>query len=70
LDSASAYLPVLDLLHGYFKIAGEDDERTRREKVAGRLSMLDPSLEDTRPYLFSVLGIVEGNDPLAQMDGS
>ena len=22
---ASAYLPVLDLLHGYFKIAGEDD---------------------------------------------
>src|SRR5262245_26022058 len=66
---ASAYLPVLDLLQGYFKIAGEDDERTRREKVAGRLSMLDPSLEDTRPYLFSLLGIVEGTDPLAQMDG-
>jgi class 3 adenylate cyclase/tetratricopeptide (TPR) repeat protein len=66
---ASAYLPVLDLLHGYFKIAAGDDERTRREKVAGRLSMLDPSLEDTRPYLFSLLGIVEGADPLAQMDG-
>ena len=29
---ASAYLPVLDLLHGYFKIVGEDDQRTRREK--------------------------------------
>ena len=57
------------LLHGYFKIAGGDDERTRREKVAGRLSMLDSSLEDTRPYLFSLLGIVEGADPLAQMDG-
>ena len=66
---ASAYLPVLDLLQGYFKIASGDDERTRREKVAGRLSMLDPSLEDTRPYLFSLLGIVEGPDPLAQMDG-
>jgi predicted ATPase len=66
---ASAYLPVLDLLHGYFKIAGEDDEQTRREKIAGRLSMLDPLLEDTRPYLFSLLGIVEGTDPLAQMDG-
>src|SRR5215469_12261200 len=66
---ASAYLPLLDLLHGYFKIAGEDDERTRREKVAGRLSMLDPSLEDTRSYLFSLLGIVEGTDPLEQMDG-
>jgi class 3 adenylate cyclase/tetratricopeptide (TPR) repeat protein len=66
---ASAYLPVLHLLHGYFKIVGEDDERTRRGKVAGRLSMLDPSLEDTKPYLFSLLGIVEGADMLAQMDG-
>jgi class 3 adenylate cyclase len=66
---ASAYLPVLDLLHGYFKIAGEDDERTRREKVAGKIAILDRSLEDTLPYLFSLLGIVEGEDPLAQMDG-
>jgi hypothetical protein len=66
---ASAYLPVLDLLQGYFKIAGEDDERTRREKVAGKITILERSLEDTLPYLFSLLGIVEGDDPLAQMDG-
>jgi class 3 adenylate cyclase/tetratricopeptide (TPR) repeat protein len=66
---ASAYLPVLDLLHGYFKIAGEDDERTRREKVAGKIAILDRSLEEALPYLFSLLGIVEGEDPLAQMDG-
>jgi class 3 adenylate cyclase/tetratricopeptide (TPR) repeat protein len=66
---ASAYLPVLDLLHGYFKIAGEDDQRTRREKLTGRILALDRSLEDTLPYLFSLLSIVEGADPLAQMDG-
>ncbi len=66
---ASAYLPVLDLLHGYFKIVGEDDARTRREKVAGRITILDRGLEDTLPYLFSLLGIVDGNDPLAQIDG-
>ena len=66
---ASAYLPVLDLLHGYFKIAGQDDERTRREKVAGKIAILDRNLEDTLPYLFGLLGIVEGDDPLAQMDG-
>jgi len=66
---ASAYLPVLDLLHGYFKIAGEDDQRTRREKVTGRVIALDRNLEDTLPYLFSLLGIVEGDDSLAQMDG-
>jgi class 3 adenylate cyclase len=66
---ASAYLPVLDLLHGYFKIAGGDDERTRREKVYGKVLTLDRALEDAVPYLFGLLGIVEGDDPLAQMDG-
>jgi class 3 adenylate cyclase/predicted ATPase len=66
---ASAYLPVIDLLRNYFRIAGEDDERIRREKVAGKIAILDRSLEDTLPYLFSLLGIVEGDDPLTQMDG-
>jgi class 3 adenylate cyclase/predicted ATPase len=66
---ASAYLPVIDLLRNYFRIANEDDERTRREKAAGKIAILDRSLEDTLPYLFSLLGIVEGDDPLAQMDG-
>jgi hypothetical protein len=33
---ASAYLPAIDLLRNYFRIAIEDDERTRREKVTGR----------------------------------
>ena len=66
---ASAYLPVIDLLRNYFKITSEDDERTRREKVAGRIAILDRSLDDTLPYLFGLLGIAEAEDPLAQMDG-
>jgi predicted ATPase len=66
---ASAYLPVVDLLRNYFDISAADDERERREKVAGKITILDRSLEDTLPYLFSLLGIVEGDDPLAQMDG-
>jgi class 3 adenylate cyclase len=66
---ASAYLPVIDLLRNYFDISAGDDERKRREKVTGRVLALDRSLEDTLPYLFSLLGIVEGDDSLAQMDG-
>src|SRR5579864_3073845 len=66
---ASAYLPVIDLLRNYFDISATDDERKRREKVAGKIAILDRSLEDTLPYLFSLLGIVEDEDPLAQMDG-
>src|ERR1700690_2322798 len=64
---ASAYLPVIDLLHSYFRIVGEDDQRTRREKVAGKLTMLDRTFDDTLPYLFPLLGIVEAEDPLAAM---
>jgi class 3 adenylate cyclase/ribosomal protein L40E len=67
---ASAYFPVIDLLHGYFKISGEDDQRERRVKVNGNVLTLDRKLEDTLPYLFGLLGIVEGDDPLAQMDAN
>ncbi|HUA35506.1 MAG TPA: AAA family ATPase [Candidatus Binataceae bacterium] len=66
---ASAYLPTIELLHGYFRITSDDDVRTRREKVNGKVLTLDRSLEDTLPYLFVLLGIIEGDDPLAQMDG-
>ncbi len=66
---ASAYFPVIDLLHGYFEITGEDDGRRRRQKILGKLLELDRTLEDTVPYLYALLGIVEGEDPLAQMDG-
>src|SRR6201997_4066394 len=38
---ASAYLPLIELLRGYFAIAPGDDPRTRREKVAGRIAILD-----------------------------
>src|ERR1700687_2406245 len=66
---ASAYLPVIDLLRNYFDISVTDDERKRREKVNGKVLTLDRSLENTLPYLFALLGIVEDDDPLAQMDG-
>ena len=65
---ASSYLPVIDLLHSYFKIASQDDQRTRREKIAGHIAILDRKLEDAIPYLYSLLEIAEQPDPLAQMD--
>src|SRR5208282_1297658 len=66
--TASAYLPVIDLLHGYFGIDSADDARRRRERVAGKIVILDLSLEDTLPYLYSLLAIAEADDPLNQMD--
>src|SRR6185436_8185435 len=65
---ASPYLPVIELLKSYFDIKAEDGERKRREKVAGKVLMLDRSLEDTLPYLFALLGIEEQLSTLQQMD--
>jgi predicted ATPase/class 3 adenylate cyclase len=66
---ASAYLPVIDLLHGYFGIDRDDDDsRKRREKVNGKVLTLDRSLEDVLPYLHALLGLSDENNPLAQMD--
>jgi class 3 adenylate cyclase/predicted ATPase len=65
----SAYLPVIDLLYDYFGIEPGDDGHKRREKITWRVVALDRNLEDTLLYLFGLLGLVEGDDPLAQMDG-
>ena len=65
---ATAYLPVIELLKSYFDIQAQDDERKRREKVGGKVLMLDRSLEDTLPYLFALLGIEVQPSPLQQMD--
>ena len=65
---ASAYLPVLDLLSQYFEISRDDDDRRRRERVLGKVLGLDRTLENTLPYLHSLLGISDVGDSLAQMD--
>jgi class 3 adenylate cyclase/predicted ATPase len=65
---ATAYFPVIDLLHNYFKITGEDDQRTRRAKITGNVLTLDRGLEDTLPYIFALLGVSEEDNPLTSMD--
>jgi predicted ATPase/class 3 adenylate cyclase len=65
---ASPYWPVVELLKSYFRIEASDEERTRREKVGGKVLMLDRSLEDTLAYVFALLGIEEQPSPLQQMD--
>jgi class 3 adenylate cyclase/tetratricopeptide (TPR) repeat protein len=42
---SSTYLPVIELLKGYFQIEPRDDARKVREKVTGRLLSLDRTLE-------------------------
>ena len=65
---ATSYLPIIELLKSYFRIEPSDDERTRREKVTGKVLNLDRSMEDTLAYLFALLGIEVQGSPLQQMD--
>ena len=54
---ATSYLPVIDLLKGYFKIQDRDDLREIREKVTGKLLTLDAALEPTLPALLALLDV-------------
>jgi class 3 adenylate cyclase len=54
---ATAYLPVLDLLKGYFRIEPQDDARRLREKVTGKLLTLDRALEPMLPAFLALLEV-------------
>jgi class 3 adenylate cyclase len=54
---ATSYLPVIDLLKGYFKIQDRDDLREIRERVTGKLLTLDEALKPTQPALLALLDV-------------
>jgi class 3 adenylate cyclase/tetratricopeptide (TPR) repeat protein len=54
---ATTYLPVVDLLKGYFKIGDRDDHREMRDKVLGRVLGLDRALEPILPPLLALLDV-------------
>jgi class 3 adenylate cyclase/tetratricopeptide (TPR) repeat protein len=54
---ATAYLPVIELLRGYFGIDGRDDARRIREKVMGRVLALAPALGPAVPALLALLDV-------------
>ncbi|MGH7393226.1 MAG: tetratricopeptide repeat protein, partial [Candidatus Rokuibacteriota bacterium] len=58
----TAYLPIIELLRGYFQIEDRDDAHKIREKVSGKVLSLDMALE---PYLaaFQWLLDVPPDDP-------
>jgi class 3 adenylate cyclase/tetratricopeptide (TPR) repeat protein len=56
---ATPYLPVIDLLKGYFKVQDRDGHREVREKVIGKLLTLDRSLEPTVPAFLALLDVPE-----------
>jgi len=64
---AVPFLPVLQMLRGYFGIEDQDSERVAREKIAGRLLLLDPDFSDDLPLIFDFLAVPDPERPAPQV---
>src|SRR5262245_46544965 len=62
------YLLVLEFLRGYFGIGEQETAQAIREKVAGKLLLLDPALADALPLVFDFLGVPDPERPLPSLD--
>src|SRR5262245_21625664 len=60
--TATAFRPGIELLRRYFKIEPGDDPRAVREKVAGKVLMLDRALEETITPLLGMLQALPPGD--------
>ncbi len=56
-SKATDYLPVIDLLKGYFQIDDRDDQRKIREKLMAQLLTLGEPPEQTLPALLTLLDV-------------
>ena len=54
---ATTYLPVIELLRGYFKIDDRDDPRKIREKVTGQVLTLGPRARARRARSLALLDV-------------
>jgi hypothetical protein len=54
---AASYLPVIEMLQGYFNIGDRDGHREMRAKVLGRVLDLDRALEPVVPPLLALLDV-------------
>jgi class 3 adenylate cyclase/tetratricopeptide (TPR) repeat protein len=65
---ATSYLPVIDLLKGYFKIGDRDDHREMRAKVVGRVLGLDRAMEALLAPLLALLDVPIEDEAWGKLD--
>ncbi len=56
-------LPILEFFRGYFGITEQDAARAARDKIAGRLVLLEESLVEGLPLMFDFLGVPDAERP-------
>ena len=59
---------MLQYLRAYFEITERDSERTARERIAGKLLLLDESFAEDLPLIFDFLAVPDPVRPSPRMD--
>jgi hypothetical protein len=59
---------VLEIFRAYFGIEERDEIRAAREKIAGRLLLIDENFRDVLPLFFDFLGVPDPERPAPRMD--
>ncbi len=62
------FLPILDLFRGFYGITEQDSDQAVREKITGRLLVLDEALQDALAPTFEFLGVPDPEHPAARID--
>jgi len=62
------YLPMLEVFRAYLGIADGDSDTTVRDKIAGRLLLLDEGFRDALPVIFEFHGVLDPEHPAPRMD--
>jgi class 3 adenylate cyclase/tetratricopeptide (TPR) repeat protein len=65
---AIPYLPILQLHRAWYGITDEDSYQVAREKIAGRLLLLDEGLGESLPLVFDFMGVPDPARPAPRMD--
>jgi class 3 adenylate cyclase/tetratricopeptide (TPR) repeat protein len=61
-------MPVMHLMRSYFDITEQDSEKRARERIAGKLLLLDDTLVEDLPLIFDFLAVPDPERPPPRMD--
>jgi class 3 adenylate cyclase/tetratricopeptide (TPR) repeat protein len=61
-------LPILEIFRAYLGVDARDEPRQAREKIAGRLLLIDETFRDVLPLMFDFMGLPDPERPAPNLD--
>jgi len=62
------FLPMLQVFRAYYGITQEDSDRSARDKIAGRMLLLDEAFREVLPVLFDFFAVPDPDRPPLRLD--